>query len=71
MSGRYDVAPLALKGVQDNELYIFTHPDVLPWLEKRTERFLSTYRRLSPTPQEMKREIRHLLRTSNSAPLGR
>ena len=55
MSGRYDVAPLALKGVQDNELYIFTHPDALSWLGNRVERFLSTHRRLSPTPQEMKR----------------
>ena len=42
MNGRYDVAPLVLKGVQDNELHIFTHPDTLPSLEKRVERFLST-----------------------------
>jgi len=44
-----------LRVVQDNELYIFTHPDALSWLGKRVERFLSTYRRLSPAPQEMKR----------------
>lgn len=55
MSGRYDVAPLVLKDVQDNELHIFTHPDALPWLEKRVERFLSTCRKLSPGPREMKR----------------
>jgi hypothetical protein len=42
LNGRYDVAPLVLKGVQDNELHIFTHPDTLPSLEKRVERFLST-----------------------------
>jgi hypothetical protein len=55
LSGCYDVALLVLKGVQDDELYIFTHPDALPWLEKRVERSLSTYRKLSPAPQEMKR----------------
>ncbi len=43
------------KGVQDNELYIFTHSDALSWLEKRVERFLSTDRKLGPAPQEMKR----------------
>jgi len=41
--------------VRDNELYIFTHPDALSWLENRVKRFLSTYRKLSPAPQEMKR----------------
>jgi len=55
LSGRHDVAPLALKGVQDNQLYIFTHPDTLSWLENRVEQFLPTYRKLSPAPQEMKR----------------
>jgi hypothetical protein len=55
LSGRYDGTPLALKGVQDNELYIFTHPDTLSWLENRVERFLSTYRKLGPALQEMKR----------------
>ncbi len=55
MSGRYDVAPLAVEGAQDNELYVFTHPDALSWLENRVERFPSTYRKLGPAPQEMKR----------------
>ena len=47
-----DVAPLVLKAVQNNELYIFTHPDMRPWLEKRVDRFLATYRKLG-APQEI------------------
>ena len=47
-----DVAPLVLKAVQNNELYIFTHPDMRPWLEKRIDRFLTAYRKLR-TPQEI------------------
>jgi NAD(P)-dependent dehydrogenase (short-subunit alcohol dehydrogenase family) len=41
-----DVAPLVLKAVQNNELYVFTHPDMRPWLEKRVDRFLAAYRKL-------------------------
>src|SRR5262245_14226887 len=35
-----DVAELVLKGIEDNELYIFTHPEMRPWLEKRVDRCL-------------------------------
>jgi hypothetical protein len=44
-----------LKGVQGNELYIFTHPHMRPWLEKRVDWFLSALCKLGPAPQEMKR----------------
>jgi NAD(P)-dependent dehydrogenase (short-subunit alcohol dehydrogenase family) len=47
-----DVAALVLKAVQNNELYVFTHPDMRPWLEKRVDRFLTAYRKLG-APQEM------------------
>lgn len=47
-----DVAALVLKAVQNNELYIFTHPDMRPWLEKRVDRFLAAYRKLG-APQEI------------------
>ena len=50
-----DVAALVLKAMQNNELYIFTHPHMRPWLEKRVDRFLAAYRKLGPAPQEMKR----------------
>jgi NAD(P)-dependent dehydrogenase (short-subunit alcohol dehydrogenase family) len=50
-----EVAALVLKAVQDNELYIFTHPDMRPPLEKRVDRFLAVYRKLGLAPQEMKR----------------
>jgi hypothetical protein len=29
-----DVAALVLDALQNNELYIFTHPEMRPWLEK-------------------------------------
>ena len=48
-----DVAALVVKGIQDNELYIFTHPEMRPWLEKRVDRCLVAYRKLSPAPQEI------------------
>ena len=48
-----DVAELVLKGIKDNELYIFTHPEMRPWLEKRVDRCLVTYRKLGPAPQEI------------------
>ena len=47
-----DVAALVLRAIQNNELYIFTHPDMRPWLEKRVDRFLTAYRQL-PAPQEI------------------
>jgi hypothetical protein len=47
-----DVAPLVLKAVENNEHYIFTHPDMRPWLEKRVDRFLAAYRKLG-APQEI------------------
>ena len=47
-----DVAALVLTAVQNNELYIFTHPDMRPWLEKRVDRFLTAYRKL-PARQEI------------------
>jgi hypothetical protein len=50
-----DVAALVVKGIQDNELYIFTHPDMRPWLENRVDRFLAAYRKLGPVPQEIMR----------------
>jgi NAD(P)-dependent dehydrogenase (short-subunit alcohol dehydrogenase family) len=47
-----DVAALVLNAVQNNELYIFTHPEMRPWLEKRVDRFLTAYRKLG-APQEI------------------
>ena len=49
-----DVAALVLKAVRDNELYIFTHPDMRPLLEARVDRFLTAYRKLGQAPQEIK-----------------
>jgi NAD(P)-dependent dehydrogenase (short-subunit alcohol dehydrogenase family) len=50
-----DVAALVLKAVQENELYVFTHPHMRPALEKRVDRFLAAYRKLGPAPQELAR----------------
>jgi NAD(P)-dependent dehydrogenase (short-subunit alcohol dehydrogenase family) len=50
-----DVAALVVKAVQANELYIFTHPDMRPPLERRADRFFAAYRKLSAAPQEIKR----------------
>ena len=47
-----DVAALVLRAVQNNELYIFTHPDMRLWLENRVDRFITAYRKL-PAPQEI------------------
>jgi hypothetical protein len=41
--------------LQDNERYIFTHPDMGPLLEKRVDLFLGAYRKLGPASQEVKR----------------
>ena len=43
-----DVAALVVKGIQDNELYIFTHPDMRPWLEQRVDRFLARVSQARP-----------------------
>ncbi len=50
-----DVAALVLKAVQDNELYIFTHPDMRAPLETRVDRFLAAFRKLGLAPREIKR----------------
>ncbi len=47
-----DVAALVLNAVQNNQLYIFTHPHMRPLLEKRVDRFMASYRKLGPAPQE-------------------
>jgi len=47
-----DVAALVLNAVQNNQLYIFTHPHMRPPLEKRVDRFIAAYRKLGPAPQE-------------------
>ena len=49
-----DVAALVLKAVRDNELYIFTHPDMRPLLEARVDRFLTAYRKVGQALQEIK-----------------
>ena len=48
-----DVAALVLKGIKNSELYIYTHPEMRPWLEKRVDRCLVAYRKLGPAPQEI------------------
>jgi hypothetical protein len=48
-----DVAALAPKGVRDNDLYIFTHPDIRGPFERRVDRALAAYRKLGPAPQEI------------------
>jgi len=55
LSGCCDVAGAGSERCAGQEFYIFTHPDTLSWLENRVERFLSTYRKLGPALQEMKR----------------
>jgi short-subunit dehydrogenase len=50
-----DVAALVLNAVQNNQLYIFTHPHMRPPLEKRVDRFMASYRKLGPAPQEQAR----------------
>jgi NAD(P)-dependent dehydrogenase (short-subunit alcohol dehydrogenase family) len=49
------VAALVRKAVEENELYIFTHPHMRPPLEERVDRFMTAYRKLGPAPQELKR----------------
>jgi len=44
------VAALVLNAVRNNELYIFTHPEMRPPLEARVEKFLAAYRELGPAP---------------------
>ena len=50
-----DVAALVLNAVQNNQLYIFTHPHMRPPLEKRVDRFMAAYRKLGLAPQEQAR----------------
>jgi len=38
-----EVAARTLRGVRDGDLYIFTHPDMRPWLDKRLERLRAAY----------------------------
>lgn len=52
------VAKLVLAAIRDNELYVFTHPHMLPPLEARVEGFLSAYRKLGAAPQEQENEAR-------------
>lgn len=42
------VAALVLNAIRDNELYVFTHPEMRPPLEARVDRFLTAYRKLGP-----------------------
>jgi NAD(P)-dependent dehydrogenase (short-subunit alcohol dehydrogenase family) len=48
------VAALTLAAIRADELYVFTHPHMRPYLEARVENFLAAYRKLGPAPQEMK-----------------
>jgi NAD(P)-dependent dehydrogenase (short-subunit alcohol dehydrogenase family) len=48
------VAALVLDAIRDNELYVFTHPDIRPLLEARVENFLAAYRRLGSAAGERK-----------------
>jgi hypothetical protein len=32
-----------LRGIRDDDLYIFTRPEMLPWLNKRLERIRTAY----------------------------
>ncbi len=38
-----EVAARTLRGIRDEDLYIFTHPDMRPWLDKRLERIRAAY----------------------------
>jgi hypothetical protein len=38
-----EVAARTLRGVRDEDLYIFTHPEMRPWLDKRLERLRAAY----------------------------
>jgi NAD(P)-dependent dehydrogenase (short-subunit alcohol dehydrogenase family) len=51
-----NVAALVLKAVQDNEFYIFTHPDMRPPLETRVDQFLAAYRKLCVGQSEIKQQ---------------
>jgi NAD(P)-dependent dehydrogenase (short-subunit alcohol dehydrogenase family) len=46
------VAALVRKAVEENEFYIFTHPERRAALEERAQRFLSAYRKLDAVPQD-------------------
>lgn len=38
-----EVAARTLRGVRDGDLYIFTHPDMRPWVDRRIERLSAAY----------------------------
>jgi len=38
-----EVAARTLSGVRDGDLYIFTHPDMRPWLDRRLDRLRAAY----------------------------
>ncbi len=38
-----EVAARTLRGIRDDDLYIFTHPVMRPWLDKRIERLSAAY----------------------------
>jgi len=38
-----EVAARTLRGIRDEDLYIFTHPDMRPWLDKRLDRLRAAY----------------------------
>ena len=38
-----EVAARTLSGVRDDDLYIFTHPEMRPWLDKRLDRLRAAY----------------------------
>ncbi|HYA72884.1 MAG TPA: SDR family NAD(P)-dependent oxidoreductase [Roseiarcus sp.] len=38
-----EVAARTLQGIRDDDLYIFTHPDMRPWLDKRLDRIRAAY----------------------------
>lgn len=38
-----EVAARTMQGIRDDDLYIFTHPDMRPWLDKRLERIRAAY----------------------------
>jgi hypothetical protein len=48
-----DVRGAGAEGGADNELYIFTHPDIRGPFERRVDRVLAAYRKLGPAPQEI------------------
>ncbi|HLZ82712.1 MAG TPA: hypothetical protein VKQ54_04035, partial [Caulobacteraceae bacterium] len=44
------VAERVLEGVRDNDLYIFTHPELRPMVEARFERILAAFDKSAASP---------------------